>query len=279
MPERNRRHDQRVPPEMKTRSWCVASFVLGVLIAACTAATPSATPEPEPFEANGDWVLESGTVDDVPIPIIPDYPVTLSFDGLRVGGRAPCNGYGGRLQVVDGGIRVTELGVEQVLCGGDPNGEVMQAETAFLRGLEAIRAMRGQGDRMTLVGPTVELVFARQPPMPIEAIVDTDWILETRIDGEVERGAVGPPATLRIDRDGTFGGTTGCRTFTGSWIQAAGRLTATQMSMDGECPDGLGGQDSAVTEVLEGTLATIDGDRLTLTKSGGRALVYRRAND
>jgi heat shock protein HslJ len=264
---------------MRTRRRSAASLLLGVLLAACTAAAPNPTPEPETFQANGDWVLESGTVDAVPIPIIPDYPVTFSFDGLRVAGRAPCNGYGGRLQVVDGGIRVVELGVEQVLCGGDPEGQVMQAELAFLRGLEGIRAMRGQGDRMTLVGRTVELVFTRQPPIPIDAIVETDWILETVIDGEIARAALGPPATLRIDRDRTFHGTTGCRTFTGSWIQAAGRLTATQMSMDGECPGGLGGQDGAVTEVLEGTLPTIDGDRLTMTKNGGRALIYRRATD
>lgn len=154
MRQRNRPDDQCVPPGMATRRRFAASLVLSALLAACTAAAPNPTPEPEPFETNGDWVLESGSVDELPIPIIPDYPVTFAVDGLQVGGRAPCNGYGGRLQVVDGGIRVAELGAEQASCGGDPDGDVMQAEQAFLRGLEEVRAIRGEGDRMTLAGPT-----------------------------------------------------------------------------------------------------------------------------
>jgi heat shock protein HslJ len=254
----------------------LALLFLIALLGACTS-TPG--PTPEPFDPTGDWVLESGSVNGAPIQILADYPITFSVEGTEVGGRAACNGYGGRLQIVDGGIRVGELGAEQALCGGDPGGEVMLAETAFLRALEEVRAIRGEGDRMTLFGPTVELVFTRQAPIPIDAIVETDWVLETVIDGQIVRAAIGQPATLRIDRDGTFHGSTGCRTFTGSWVVAGGHMVATQTAMDGECPGGLAGQDGVVAEAVGGSAPSVDGDRLTLAKPGGVVLIYRRASE
>ena len=93
------------------------------------------------------------------------------------------------------------------------------------------------------------------------------------------RAAIGEPALLRLDENGSFHGSTGCRTFTGSWVEANGRLVATQTTMAGECPGGLGGQDGAVAEAIGGSLPAIEGDRLTLTKPGGEALVYRRATE
>jgi hypothetical protein len=49
--------------------------------------------------------------------------------------------------------------------------------------------------------------------------------------------------------------------------------------MEGECPGGLGGQDQAVAESVGGSTPTIDGDRLTLTMSGGTSLLYRHATE
>jgi hypothetical protein len=52
------------------------------------------------------------------------------------------------------------------------------------------------------------------------------------------------------------------------------------MTMDDrECPDDLAEQDGWVTDVVGGSRPTIEGDRLTLTANGGRALIYRRATD
>jgi heat shock protein HslJ len=246
------------------------------LLVGCATPTPSPTPTPEPFDAAGVWVLESGIVDGAAILVLADYPITFSVDGTQVGGASACNGYGGRLELVDGKLHIGELGSEATLCG-EPEGEVMRSEAAYQQGLGRIVAGRGEADRLTLLGPGVELVFRRLPPMPIAEIVGTDWLLESVIDGDVVSPAIGGPATLRLDASGTFHGSTGCRTFKGTWIEAAGRLVTTQSEAAGECPGGLGGQDGAVVGSLDASRPTIEGDRLTLTMKGGKGLVYERA--
>ena len=246
------------------------------LLVACATPTPSPTPTPEPFDATGDWVLESGIVNGAAIPIVADYPITFSVDGTQVGGTSACNGYGGRLELIDGKLQFGELGSEAALCG-EPDGEVMRSEAAYQQALGRITAGRGEADRLTLFGPTVELVFKRQPPLPIAEIVGTNWLLESSLDGGVVSAAIGEPATLRFEAGGTFHGSTGCRTFTGTWIEAAGRLVATQAGMEGECPDGLVGQDGDVIQAFDGSIPTIEGDKLTLTMKGGLTLIYRRA--
>jgi hypothetical protein len=42
----------------------------------------------------------------------------------------------------------------------------------------------------------VELVFVRRPPIPVAEIVETDWVLESVIDGDVVAVAIGEPAPL-----------------------------------------------------------------------------------
>lgn len=259
-------------------AWSATLLFVIPLLVACAMATPSATAPPEPFDATGDWVLESGVVNGADMPILADFPITLSVDGAQVGGTAACNGYGGRLELVNGYLHVGELSQETALCG-DPNGEVMRSESAFMQALGRISAGHGEADRMTLSGPTAELHFRRLPPLPIADIVGRDWLLEAVIDGDVVSPAIGEPATLRLEAGGTFRGSTGCRTFTGTWLEAAGQLVATQSEAAGECPGGLGGQDGAVVGSLDGSLPTIEGDRLTLTMKGGKGLVYRRATE
>ncbi len=253
----------------------VGLLLLVAFVGACTSNPPSAAPAPTPVDATGDWLLESGTIDEAAIPLVADYPITFSVDGTEAGGQSACNHYGGRLELADGRLQVIETSSTAMLCG-PPGGEVMRSEAAFMLALGKVRAARAETDRLTLLGPGIELVFHRQPPIPIVEIVGRDWLLESVIHGEVVSAAIGEPATLRLDMDGTFRGSTGCRTFKGKWIEAAGRLVATQAEGTGECPGGLGGQDGIVIPASDGSTPTIAGDRLTLTKNGGIQLVYRR---
>jgi heat shock protein HslJ len=247
------------------------------LLVACATATPSPTASAEPFDATGNWVLESGLISEGAIPILADFPITLSIDGAQVSGTAACNGYGGHLELVNGFLQIGELSAETALCGGDPDGEVMRSESAFIQALGRISAGHGEADRLTLSGPTTRLEFRRLPPLPTSQIVGTDWLLESMVDGGVASVAIGEPAMLRLEADGTFHGSTGCRTFTGTWIEAAGQLVATQAGMEGECPSDLVGQDGAIIQAFDGSIPTIAAERLTLTMKGGIGLVYRRA--
>jgi heat shock protein HslJ len=254
----------------------VAVAALSAALVACGGGALSPTPPAEPVDVTGNWVLESGTVAGAAIPLVPDSPITFSVDGTEVGGQAACNFYGGRLELAEGQLRLGQTSSTAMLCG-EPDGEVMRSEAEFLRAFGEVRAARIEGDRLTLFGPAVELVFTRLPPMPMGELVGTDWVLESVVTDGLAAAAIGEPAVLRLDPDGTFHGSTGCRTFTGTWIEAQGRLVATQTTMDGECPEGLAGQDGDVAEGLGGSIPMIEGDRLTLTLNGGIALIYRRA--
>ena len=124
-------------------------------------------------------------------------------------------------------------------------------------------------------GPGVELTFDRLPPVPVAALIGTDWALESLISGDAVSSVAGEPATLRLEADGTFNGSTGCRTFKGRWVEANGGITPTDLGMEGECPPELAEQDRHVVGVLEGFRVSIDGDALTLTGERGEGLSYR----
>ena len=113
------------------------------------------------------------------------------------------------------------------------------------------------------------------PPVPVADLVGTDWVLESLISGDAVASVAGKPATLRLAAARTFSGSTGCRTFTGRWVEANGGITPTDLAMDGECPPELAAQDGHIVGVLEGFRVSIDGDVLTITGNGGEGLSYR----
>ena len=222
-------------------------------------------------DASGAWQMSSGVVDGVGFRIIPDAPITMTVKGSEVGGRSACNHYGAAMVVEDGGLRLRVTSMTQMACP-EP---AMSTETAFVAAVERVTGATRDGDRLTLAGPGVELTFDRLPPVPFAALIGTDWALESLISGDAVSSVAGEPATLRLEADGTFNGSTGCRTFKGRWVEANGGITPTDLAMDGECPPELASQDGHVVGVLEGFRVSIDGDVLTLTGDGGEGLTYR----
>lgn len=68
-----------------------------------------------------------------------------------------------------------------------------------------------------LIGDGVRLRFTPVQPVPESELSGTRWVLETLLDGETAASTLGEPAVLRLREDGTFEGSTGCRTLTGTW--------------------------------------------------------------
>jgi heat shock protein HslJ len=277
------------------RHLILGSLCLSIVLAACSGAAPSdpaTTPAESPdasgaagsaappsgsepsgaMDPNGDWRLVEGTVSGTPIPLLDDHPVTLTIDGTQISGTSACNGYGGEIVVEGGEVRFGEVGGTMMLCE-EP---VMAVETAYTAALPTIRQATMEGEQLVLVGDGVSLRFEPIPPVPTAELVDTMWALSTLIDGDTASSVAGEPATLRIAGDLSFEGSTGCRSFTGRFVEAGGELVATDMAMtDQACPAELADQDSHVTGVLgDGFRAQIDGDRLTLTAAGGQGLGY-----
>ena len=249
----------------------LASLGLTIVVGACATGAPAPSAA-GPVDVSGDWQLASGTLDGGPFPMVDDAAVTLTVDGTQIGGRSACNHYGGEIVVKAGQPRFNVSSMTEMACD-DP---VMAAEAAFLTALPRVVGAARNGDRLTLTGPGVELVFDRLAPIPLAELVGTDWVLDSMVMGDVVSSVAGEPATLRVDAGGTFKGSTGCRTFTGRWIEANGGITPTDLGMEGpDCPPELAGQDGHVVGVLEGFRVSIDGQTLTLTGDRANGLIYR----
>jgi heat shock protein HslJ len=185
------------------------------------------------------------------------------------------NQYGGRFVFRDGGVRIEELGMTAIGCE-EP---VAAAEAAYTAALAGVTAVEREGDLLVLEGPDVELRFEALPAPPTAELVDTTWVLETVFVGDVAGAAMGERATLELRSDGTLGGSTGCRSFDGVWIENGEQILATTLAMDDRsCPADLADQDSHVVSVIgDGFVPSVEGELLTLTDPGGVGLVYRVA--
>lgn len=249
-------------------------LVLVALLAACggSGASPPDSSD-EPFDPQGAWQLESGSANRAEIPLVDGHPITLTIEGSEIGGTSACNHYGGRLTVTGGRLEILDLGMTAMGC----EEAVMASESAFLAAMGLVETIGGDDGQLVLRGPQVELRFDALAPPPTADLVDTTWILDTLFVGDVASSPLGDPATLELRSDGTFSGSTGCRTFTGDWLEQGAQIIAPTWGMDQtECPAGLSQQDGHVVTVIgDGFIPTVEGDLLTLTDLGGVGLAYR----
>ena len=251
----------------------VAALLLTLLLAACAAdvADPSRS---APTDIEGSWQLTAGRMDNAAVPIVESHPITLTIEGSRLGGRAACNEYGARIIATGDGIELEELAWTAMACMPD---EVMASESAYVAALEAVSGIMRDGEALLLRGPVLELRYERLPDPPTAELTDVEWNLETIFVGDIAAEPMGEPATLLLRSDGVIEGSTGCRTFTGEWIERGEHILATTLAMDDrDCPRQVMEQDSHVVQVIgDGFVPTIEGDLLTLVDPGGVGLVYR----
>jgi len=244
------------------------------LLAACGGgqAAPS-DPDPSTGDVVGDWVLTDGSIDGGDAPVVPDHRITMTITGSRINGTAACNGYGGEITMGADGLHLENLGQTAMACE-DP---AMTAEAAYMAALSRVREIVRDGDDLVARGDGIELRFEALAPPPTAELVETTWVLETVLVGDVAAAPMGEPATLELSGDGTFTGSTGCRAFSGEWMEQGDQIQAPSWGMDQTtCPAELSDQDGHVVTVIgDGFIPTIDGDLLTLMDPGGIGLVYR----
>lgn len=237
--------------------------------------TPPASEEPggsiSPIGPEGEWRLVAGTVDGAPLVLAEDHPVTLSVDTSSVSGQSACNHYFGDFGVVDGRVSLTNLGGTEIACE-EP---AMTLETAYLKGLAAVQGATVNSDSLVLAGPGVQLQFERVVPPPVSDMVGTDWLLESVISGDMAIAPVGEPVTLRFNEDSTFQGSTGCRTFSGSYALNGEQVAITQWGLEGECEGDVAAQDATIVEILGDGFHVSYGDGyLSLGDDSGRGLDF-----
>lgn len=197
---------------------------------------------------------------------------TLVVSEQRVSGTAFCNSYDAGLARDGDAFAVTGLARTEIGCEPD----VMAAEQAFVTALTAVDDVAVDGGELVLTGPDVELRFTRPASVSDSPLVGTVWRLETLVDGETAASTVaGTLPDLVLLPDGTLRGAAGCGELIGQWTAAGDQVRFAGLP-DSSCSGPGGSQHDVVHTVLTaGPRASVDGDRLTLTADGGRALVYR----
>lgn len=243
---------------------------------ASDADSPSPSGSVPPVE--GAWRLVSWETSSGVIQLPADWPITISLDDSSLGGQV-CNGYGGRIMFDAAGLQIAELFSTDMACV-EPAG-IMELEAAYLEALATASAITVEDGELLIVTDGAELRYEPLPAPPTAELVDTEWVLETIIVGDVAFLPEGDPATLVLDSDGTFSGSTGCRTFTGQWIERGHQIDAPTWGMDEivDCPPELAEQDNHVVSVIgDGFVPAIADRTLTLSDSDGTALVYRAAD-
>ncbi len=277
-------------PMKTTQRSHLAILLLGLtfLLAACGAAATSGSPapssatDPDPspsagggsgtIDGTGDWRLVSGTNAGAPIPIVPGSDITMTVDGSQISGRSACNQYGGEIIVANGQVQFGPLFMTEMACE-EP---VMASEAAYHAALTGVRAATRDGDTLTLSGEGVELIYERLAPPPTADIVGTVWVLESLRTADAVSSVMGEPALLVLDPNGSFTGSTGCRSFTGRYTESNAEILFTEFTMDQvTCSPELVSQDDHVVSVLgDGFRVEVDGEHMTIAGTGNQGLGY-----
>lgn len=224
---------------------------------------------------DGAWQLESGSLDGEPIPILDSHPITMNLDGDQIGGKAACNSYGGRF-TLDGNEFSIEDGLAWTEMACMPQG-VMESEQAFLEALTGVDTVELADERLILSGADVELSFELLPPVPTSELTGTLWVLDGLVQGDTVTSPIqGERATLELFEDGTFTGSTGCRSISGAYQVTGAEVQFTEFAAEGDCSAQLQEQDTRVISALEGGFRVeIEGNRMTTWVAGDEGLVYR----
>jgi heat shock protein HslJ len=278
---------------MPTRA--LLTVVAAVLLVACGGLAGPTAPVVEGDGAGtdpaGSWVLvDARPTMDVPAGARVTLQVVAEGDAWQVGGTAACNSYFGTV-VTDGARwRGEGYGATEMACE-EPR---MAAERAYLHSLAQVdHWMRPSVDELVLSGQEVTLRFASLPPVPTAELTGTTWVLEGLVTGVGTDATISSTvadadvATLRLDSAGTVEVSTGCRTFTGEWVEAGDAILLTTFGVRGDspniatdgtttCDEAVVAQEHHVLSVLgDGFRAEIDGEHLTLASRDELGLTYR----
>lgn len=254
---------------MKSRTWLVlaAAVVLGGV--AWWWQRGDAAPGRDSVDLDGTaWQLQQLDLGGRTYRPVDGWPSTLTFAPGSVSGVAVCNGFGSNHAVSPAGLAFEGVGMTAAGCPID----VENLEEALSNAIPHVTDIDVEGDRLVLLGDGVLARYVALAPATLEGIPGREWrLVEARVPGHVV--TTSGRATLLVTPDGTFTGSTGCRSLVGTLSVALDFIRVTTMRADGSCPAQGQAEEDAVLLVVERFRAAVDGDRLTL-RAAGAELIY-----
>jgi hypothetical protein len=236
-------------------------------------------------QLDGDWELIAGQDEGRPFPV-ENTGISLLVRGDSVSGFAGCGDYDLRLSGDAARLKIAAP------AGAAPRGreqcapQLEEVRSRYLDALASASRAVLDGGMLRLAGAHTRLVFRAMPLFPVAQLDGTSWVLETfgeTWSGQQIRPQVGA-STLRFLGEHRFAARLACGRIVGLYRVA--RTVATTVSYDvlgpgagsdrSFCPRAGAIQDGRVSEILRGFRASVQGDRLILTRDRLQ-IVYRAA--
>lgn len=260
---------------MKSRTLIAA---LVILVLALTACGPTANGDEEPVRLDGtSWVLQEM---DSEAPL-EGTTITAEFADGEISGSSGCNSYFGSYTLEGNTITFGIMGMTEMACM-EPEG-VMEQESTYLetvRSATEVRLAQGQLEMMDESGDVV-LRFKRPDESGVQtaSLEGTTWSLESFVEGEAATSLIaGTTITMELS-NGRLTGSAGCNSYGGSYTAEDGELTVNELvwtEMACLDPEGVMEQEQRYLDTLNNVSTfELEGNRLTLRTSDGRALDFR----
>ncbi len=210
---------------------------------------------------------------------LPDVPVTISFDGDKVGGSDGCNRYGSTYTIKNNQISIDQNVVSTLMACPE---EIMSQAQQFTRAIIDASYFEVADNRLSLLNSENEAmaVFIKQDL----TLADTNWILTGYNTGKqaVVSLVQGTQITVTFGNDGKVSGNAGCNRFTANYsveeksINIGQAASTKMMCLE---PAGVMEQESAFLQALSSAATfRMEGDKLELrTGDGAIAIQLTRA--
>jgi len=261
----------------KTTATTLAALVVAALaLAGCASQGANDVAAPVGDELDGSWLLTaatdaSGTFD------LDDLAITLDVDGRQASGNSGCNSYTGDFAGTADGVAFGPFASTQMYCEPD---STMKLESRYLKALETVDTATIDDDTLTLSldDDVLQLIYSETGAPADSELVGPTWTLEAITAADTATSVQGD-ATLVFGEDGTIRGSAGCRGFSSDYVALDDdEIRITRLEIDhSNCPAEIGEQETRVFDVIgEGFRADVEGDLLTVSRTGSDAtLVYR----
>jgi len=264
---------------MRSKTALIAVAVVAAALSGCASQAGNEIAAPVGDELDGSWQLTAGT-DASGTFDLGDTAITLDVDGKRASGNSGCNSYTGDFGGTADGVTFGPFASTQMYCEPD---SLMKLESRYLEALETVDTAAIDDDTLTLSldDDVLQLIYTEVEEPDDAELVGPTWTLETVTMADAASSVQGD-ATLDFGEDGTLRGSAGCRGFSGDYVAADDdEIRITGLEIDhADCSADFGEQETRVFDVIgEGFRAEIEGDVLTLTRTGSDVTLVYRAGD
>jgi heat shock protein HslJ len=214
---------------LKTLSF---TLMLIVFLSACSYGPAAVQPTEQPpldqqALANGQWQVQSLTVNGQAVSLVPTAMPTIQFDQSgKATGNAGCNSFFADYTVSGpNGVSFSSIGSTKMACA-----EGMTEETQFLQALEAAKQASLADQSLELRsedGQTIVKLVNQPAAVNPEGgdLAGTKWVL-TQIENKTDSTVTSAPAqnvpTLEFSDDGKISGNGGCNGFGGNYVAGEG---------------------------------------------------------